>query len=156
MAIRPLTILEDENVFVKLYNKIQLNLTSNSNILHCPLVQKDVNGFSTYGYDNIENLIKNKYELYIIDGPFGSDRYSRYDMYNIAKTLQPSDEFIILFDDTHRKGEEETINSIIHLLEEQHNERTEHVTEELVLYCFLGVFIIFVVDSFARAGKYTR
>jgi hypothetical protein len=44
----------------------------------------------------------------------------------------------------------------VHLLEEQHNERTENVTEELVLYCFLGVFIIFVVDSFARAGKYTR
>lgn len=50
----------------------------------------------------------------------------------------------------------EKLNYIIHLLEEQHNERTEHVTEELVLYCFLGVFIIFVVDSFARAGKYTR
>ena len=50
----------------------------------------------------------------------------------------------------------EKLNYIIHLLEEQHNERTEHVTEELVLYCFLGVFIIFIVDSFARAGKYTR
>ena len=40
----------------------------------------------------------------------------------------------------------EKLNYIIHLLEEQHNERTEHVTEELVLYCFLGVFIIFIVD----------
>ena len=50
----------------------------------------------------------------------------------------------------------EKLNYIIHLLEEQHNERTEHVTEELVLYCFLGVFIIFIVDSFARAGKYNR
>ena len=50
----------------------------------------------------------------------------------------------------------EKLNYIIHLLEEQHNERTEHVMEELVLYCFLGVFIIFIVDSFARAGKYTR
>lgn len=50
----------------------------------------------------------------------------------------------------------EKLNYIIHLLEEQHSERTEHVTEELVLYCFLGVFIIFIVDSFARAGKYTR
>ena len=33
---------------------------------------------------------------------------------------------------------------------------TQNVTEELVLYMFLGVFTIFVVDSFARAGKYTR
>ncbi len=28
--------------------------------------------------------------------------------------------------------------------------------EELVLYTFLGVFVIFVVDSFARVGKYVR
>ena len=48
------------------------------------------------------------------------------------------------------------LNYMIHLLEEQHDEKTSNVTEELVLYLFLGVFVIFVVDSFARAGKYTR
>lgn len=48
------------------------------------------------------------------------------------------------------------LDRIISLLEDQHDEKTGHVTEELVLYCFLGVFIIFIVDSFARAGKYVR
>ena len=48
------------------------------------------------------------------------------------------------------------LDQIISLLESQHDEKTGHVTEELVLYCFLGVFIIFIVDSFARAGKYVR
>ena len=48
------------------------------------------------------------------------------------------------------------LDHIISLLESQHDEKTGHVTEELVLYCFLGVFIIFIVDSFARAGKYVR
>jgi len=48
------------------------------------------------------------------------------------------------------------LNYLIHLLEEQKDEKTGNVTEELVLYMFLGVFVIFVVDSFARAGKYTR
>lgn len=48
------------------------------------------------------------------------------------------------------------INYMIHLLEEQKDVRTGHVTEELILYSFLGVFVIFVVDSFARAGKYVR
>ena len=48
------------------------------------------------------------------------------------------------------------LNYMIHLLEEQQDEKTDNVTEELVLYLFLGVFVIFVVDSFARAGKYTR
>lgn len=48
------------------------------------------------------------------------------------------------------------INYMINLLEEQQDERTNNVTEEVVLYSFLGIFIIFVVDSFARVGKYTR
>ena len=54
-------------------------------------------------------------------------------------------------DDLMRK-----LNYVVHMLEEQQDEKTENVTEELVLYMFLGVFVIFVVDSFARAGKYTR
>ena len=50
----------------------------------------------------------------------------------------------------------EKLNYMIHLLEEQQDEKTGHVIEELILYSFLGVFLIFIVDSFARAGKYTR
>ena len=50
----------------------------------------------------------------------------------------------------------EKINYMIHMLEEQQSEKTNNVTEEIILYTFLGVFIIFVVDSFARAGKYIR
>ena len=48
------------------------------------------------------------------------------------------------------------INYMITLLEEHQDERTNNVTEEVVLYSFLGIFIIFVVDSFARVGKYVR
>ena len=48
------------------------------------------------------------------------------------------------------------LNYMIHLLEENKEEKTSNVTEELVLYMFLGVFVIFTVDSFARAGKYVR
>jgi len=48
------------------------------------------------------------------------------------------------------------LNYVVHLLEESHDEKTGSVTEELVLYMFLGVFVIFVVDSFSRSGKYKR
>lgn len=48
------------------------------------------------------------------------------------------------------------LNYMINLLEEKQDERTNNVTEEVVLYSFLGIFIIFVVDSFARVGKYVR
>jgi len=50
----------------------------------------------------------------------------------------------------------EKINYMIHLLEQQQNEKTDNITEEFILYTFLGVFIIFIVDSFSKTGKYTR
>jgi hypothetical protein len=50
----------------------------------------------------------------------------------------------------------EKLNYMIHLLEEQQNEKTSNITEEFILYTFLGVFIIYIVDSFAKSGKYVR
>jgi hypothetical protein len=50
----------------------------------------------------------------------------------------------------------EKINYMIHLLEEQQMEKTDNVMEEFILYSMLGVFVIYIVDSFSRAGKYMR
>jgi len=50
----------------------------------------------------------------------------------------------------------EKINYMIYLLEQQKKEKTKHTTEEFVLYSFLGVFVIYVADSFARSGRYIR
>ena len=50
----------------------------------------------------------------------------------------------------------EKINYMIHMLEEQQMEKTSNITEEFILYTFLGIFVIFTVDSFTRAGKYVR
>ena len=50
----------------------------------------------------------------------------------------------------------EKMNYMIHLLENQENEKTANITEEFILYTFLGVFVIFVLDSFTRTGKYIR
>tara|TARA_B110000285_G_C14548762_1_gene348226 strand:- start:56 stop:520 length:465 start_codon:yes stop_codon:yes gene_type:complete len=48
------------------------------------------------------------------------------------------------------------INYMIHLLEGQQKEKTDNITEEFILYTFLGVFVIFVVDSFSKTGTYKR
>ena len=61
----------------------------------------------------------------------------------------------LIFDNNNNKLLKK-LDYIIHLLEEQHNEKTNHITEELILYLFLGLFILFVLDSFARASKYRR
>ena len=48
------------------------------------------------------------------------------------------------------------LDKILYLLEEDKNDQNHSITEELILYVFLGVFIIYVLDSFVKAGKYVR
>lgn len=50
----------------------------------------------------------------------------------------------------------ERINYMIHMMEEQQYEKTNNITEEFILYILIGVFTIFIVDSFSNIGKYTR
>jgi hypothetical protein len=64
-----------------------------------------------------------------------------------------------LMDTTYKSNETELLeklNYMISLLEEQRDEKTGQVTEELILYVFLGVFTLFVLDTFVKNGKYSR
>ena len=59
----------------------------------------------------------------------------------------------------HAPQERELVDKIdymIHLLEEQKDEKTGQDMEEIVMYGFLGVFVLFVLDSFVKTGKYYR
>ena len=48
------------------------------------------------------------------------------------------------------------LNYIINSFEEQKEIKTNQKNEEVVLYCFLGIFVIYVLDSFVYIGKYSR
>lgn len=48
------------------------------------------------------------------------------------------------------------LNYMTQMLESIQMEKTNHVTEEFVLYSLLGVFMIYIVDGFSRGGKYVR
>lgn len=50
----------------------------------------------------------------------------------------------------------EKINYMIHLLEENQDQKSEHVVEEMLLYLGLGVFVIYILDSFVKIGRYTK
>jgi hypothetical protein len=84
-----------------------------------------------------DKFAKEYYEQYI---PFSNPKVNTGQYENAA----PNEDF------------EKKLNYMIHLLEDQKDEKTEGKMEEIVLYCFLGVFIIFVLDSFAKVGKYVR
>ena len=48
------------------------------------------------------------------------------------------------------------LDYLINLLEEQKEFRTDTILEELILYIFFGIFIIYVVHSFTKVNSYSR
>ena len=103
----------------------------------------DLNDYSNYGNNSsIEDYYKKMLPGY---NPNRNPVNKPY--YNVTNVVAetPSQDILL-----------QKLNYMISLLEDQQDEKTNNVTEEVVLYSFLGIFIIFVVDSFARAGKYVR
>lgn len=99
----------------------------------------DINNNSYSSNDLKMNNVDDYYKVYIPE----QKRNEYYKQYNVGSN-NDSDALI------------QKLNYMISLLEEQQDERTSNVTEEVILYSFLGVFIIFVCDSFVRVGKYVR
>ena len=113
----------------------QPNYETNNNNL-------DLNDYSNYGNNaSIEDYYKR-----VLPGYNPSRNPVNKPYYNTTNMVAESSQDILL----------QKLNYMISLLEDQQDEKTNNVTEEVVLYSFLGIFIIFVVDSFARAGKYVR
>jgi len=48
------------------------------------------------------------------------------------------------------------MNIILEMFEDQKEIKTNQKNEEIILYCFLGVFVIYIMDSFVSLGKYSR
>jgi hypothetical protein len=97
------------------------------------------------GYNNLENDIQSKMQSQM-DKYYSQYQYiPYYTNPSNNQSITGSKDLLI-----------EKLNYMIHLLEEQQEEKTGHITEELILYSFLGIFIIFVIDSFTKAGKYVR
>jgi hypothetical protein len=113
----------------------------------------DLNNYSTnYGDEkSVENYYKNMLPAYTgqknpNNRPYYNQHVGAPSNYTMNDIASGTSQDILL----------QKLNYMINLLEEKQDEKTNNVTEEVVLYSFLGIFIIFVVDSFARVGKYVR
>ena len=118
------------------------NSMSNVNIIN-----NELNKMNSIDTNTINNTMYNNTKMNNLYSNLDDSYKSNYDFTNNIQqngTLSNNKELLSKLD------------YIVHLLEEQHNEKTNHITEELILYLFLGIFIIFVLDSFARSSKYTR
>lgn len=91
-------------------------LSKNSQIIHLEREEKDIKNFIVNSYTSLPDKINALFDLYIIDGPFGSDRYSRYDICLLANKFESTDEFIIIMDDYIRKGEQDTAKDLVDII----------------------------------------
>ena len=114
-------------------------------------------------YENDENLDLNNFNTNYADNKSAEDYYKKFiPGYVPGKNPNNKQYYNSTISNTNMLADTSNdlllkkLNYMINLLEEQQDERTSNVTEEVVLYSFLGIFIIFVVDSFARVGKYVR
>ena len=112
----------------------------------------------SYGYEKGDNLDLNNYTNYG-DSKSVEDYYKRM----LPGYRNPVNRLYYNLNQNHNNQEYpsqdvllQKLNYMISLLEDQQDEKTSNVTEEVILYSFLGIFIIFIADTFVRAGKYVR
>lgn len=86
-----------------------------------------------------------------------SDNHSDFNrIYDVSTSKPHYATRIGLGNNTDNSKITDRLSYIVHLLEQQQSEKTNNVLEEYILYILLGTFVIFVVDSFSRGGKYVR
>ncbi|NNE32929.1 MAG: hypothetical protein HKN40_11225 [Winogradskyella sp.] len=106
------TIIEQNNDWKKAFEST-FNLTNRSKIVICPITTTNIKNFTVNVYEDLELKVNSNYDLFIVDGPYGSHRFSRYDIVVLAQKFETNKEFIILLDDYHRKGEKDTANELL-------------------------------------------
>lgn len=152
---------ERESTVTKLLNKITVSSTNAGNGLEDfkPLSENLANRSRSEGF---ESPILKKAASIPVPSDFKTDGLSNYTKsyesggilgkpYYSSMGIAKSDG-----GDENNNSLFQKLNYMTHILEDIQMEKTSNVTEELILYSFLGVFVIFIVDSFTRAGKYYR
>lgn len=109
-------VIEQDQNWKQIFEKSFPN--TNVKVQHHSLEKKRHKGFEYNGYENAD-MIPSDADFYLIDGPFGSPNFSRFDLFHVLTKIKPDKEFILVLDDYDRKGEQETAEEIIKLYKEK-------------------------------------
>lgn len=82
-------------------------------VAHSPLIDCEAGGITRPGYD--VSKLDGKFDFVIVDGPLGSPTYSRWGALSLLADHINSD-YIVIFDDAERKGEQQTIMEAVRIL----------------------------------------
>jgi len=106
-----LTIIEHDLTWYETFNNNIFSVSDYVSIL--PIVKEKWFGKKCYTYENLMPVIKgHKYDFVIIDGPWGSNSFSRPQIIDIIENDLLDKQFIILLDDVERYGERQTLELI--------------------------------------------
>ena len=86
------------------------------NVCKLELSEIEYKGQKTLTYKGYKEITNNKkYNLLIVDGPFGSSHFSRSQAIDLCQN-NLADSFCVIIDDTERTGERETVDEIKNIL----------------------------------------
>lgn len=84
-----------------------------------PLEMADYKGYTTRSYQGILKTFTNqKFDFILVDGPFGSEHYSRSQIIQLAEH-NLAETFCIIIDDCNRIGEQETVAEVESVLKKK-------------------------------------
>jgi 16S rRNA G966 N2-methylase RsmD len=130
---------EHDVEWVKFFNNHQKNYIIK--LLHLELEEVQYKNKSTLTYKGLISKLFNGregvFDFIFVDGPYGSDNYSRSQVIHlIKKNLNES--FCIIMDDYNRKGEKETIQEVMNILYSEKKEFSHRIfvgEKEHILLC---------------------
>ena len=111
------------------------------NVKILPLEMVDYNGYKTRTYQGVKTAFENqKFDFILVDGPFGSEHYSRSQIIQLAEN-NLAETFCIIIDDCNRIGEQETVAEVESVL------KKINVKYAINKYQGLSDYVVFCSDN---------
>jgi len=163
---------KDDGMDQKIKNKLSRDMLQNS-------LQNNTGPSSKHGnYNAIQGVeikpddFSNKYSDKMIsdihknlkeDNDTELSNFYKSEMNNVVLPEIKTNQYMLMDDNNVEKYKAGTndellskLDRMMEMFEEQKEIKTTQKNEEIVLYSFLGVFTIYILDTFVSIGKYTR
>lgn len=115
---KELTVVEQDAQWLSFFSNDIFNVGPYTLLLD---VEKGaVQGKEVWQYKNLlPSLQAKQFNLVVVDGPWGSPEYSRYQIVQMAEHDMLAEDFIILIDDYNRSGERQTVADLLGVLQQK-------------------------------------
>lgn len=161
---------KEDGIDQKIKNKLNRDMLQNSlptskhenynNIQEVDKRNPLKNDFSNkYGETSILEIHKNLKE----DNDSELSNFYKSELNNVVLPEIKTNQYMLMDDNNVEKYKAGTndellskLDRMMEMFEEQKEIKTTQKNEEIVLYSFLGVFTIYILDTFVSIGKYTR